>query len=173
MSNPRNTLWQPSLGLIVPTALAVLIGGLYLLVHLIRPPALRLHQAWFIDEKDGKTALNPADAFAAGADNIPPLLNKEEKPAIVRAIFVFHGNYHQRQLAYLEKYTPRGQDAFDQIRQHVTDLSPWFLFTTQNGHLIRLPAPGSPWVPVGSPEAIKVFTRVYEGAKPLTYCPPS
>jgi hypothetical protein len=146
-------------------AAAVLVGGLYLVAMIVFPPTLRLKNAWFMDEQTGELIVEPATA-------IPPLLNKNHQPALVRAIFVTGAGDKDRKLAYLEKYTPEAQAAFADVRSGAQPPTPAFLLTTQTGHLIRLPAAGSPWVRAGSAEGVAILDGISCGSGAAHYCPP-
>jgi hypothetical protein len=146
-------------------ATALLLGGVYLLAMILFPPSLRTKNAWFMDEQTGQLVVEPATA-------IPPLLNKDHQPTLVRAIFVTCTTDQDRRLAYLEKYTPEAQAAFADVRSGAQPLTPAFLFTTQTGHMIRRPDAGSRWVRATSAEGVAILNGIKCGESIPRYCPP-
>ncbi len=155
------------------TALAVLAGGGYLLANLLHPATMRMSNAWYIDEQDGDKSLNPADAISLPATSIAPLKNKVGAPTVVRAMFVTCTTEKDRRLVYLEKYTPQAQAAFAKVQSGAESPSPSFLSSTQAGHLIRLPDPGAPWVPINSAAGVTILNGIKCEHRVPTYCAPS
>ncbi len=146
-------------------AAAVLVGGLYLVAMIVFPPTLRLKNAWFMDEQTGELIVEPATA-------IPPLLNKNHQPALVRAIFVTGAGDKDRKLAYLEKYTPEAQAAFADVRSGAQPPTPAFLLATQAGHLIRRPDAGAGWVRTNSAEGVAILNGIKCDGGLARYCAP-
>lgn len=95
---------------------------------------------YYIDEETGEESLQPMDA-------IPPLLNKNGKPMLVRAIYmrcsVCGG---EKKLMFLEKFTPEGKIAMEKLRADSKATDQDYLAVRMRGYLVKSPEKGSRWV---------------------------
>jgi len=105
------------------------------------PPVL------FMDEETG--AMSPRSW-----NDVPPLPGKSARPTLVRTRYGV-GADGQRQLLFLEKYTPAAKALVERVLRGGT-LTSAEQAAVQAGYLVRQPAPGSPWVSGTSPEGGKI-----------------
>jgi hypothetical protein len=96
----------------------------------------------FIDEETGQLSARPITA-------VPPLLGQSGKPTVVRAIYAGAQNSAGRKLLYLEKYRPDAKTYMEEYHRSSTK-GPPNVPHPETAVLVRLPEPGSPWVPRNS-----------------------
>jgi hypothetical protein len=132
------------------------IGGalvLALMLYLVTrgPSALNpmgdRSKGFFVDEETN-------DESVHSIDEIPPLMGKSGRPTVVRAMKFSCDNGRNPKTIYLLKYTPEAQEQLKAMQPD--DLNRSNVMT--KGELLRLPAPGSPWVSAESDEGAIVRT---------------
>ncbi|MCL2645722.1 MAG: hypothetical protein FWD61_01810 [Phycisphaerales bacterium] len=99
--------------------------------------------AWYVDEETNEESVRPIS-------ELPPLPGKSGKLTVVRAIKVTYDDGQTSQTVYLEKFTPEAQERLSKLA--VDDIQRDTFF----GKLVRLPEPGSHWVPADSSEGTQI-----------------
>jgi len=115
--------------------------------------------AYYIDEETGEESIQPMDA-------VPPLLNKNGKPTLVRVVKFTCDNNKTVTTAYYEKYT-------DRAKQEIEQKGPSAQEANLRGLLVRAPEKGSPWVPQLSPQGNEITQRAHcDNPKDLIFAGP-
>jgi len=129
-------------------ALAVIIGaGILYLWSQLAPHPLK---CYFIDEVTGEVSVHPVTA-------VPPLANARGELTIVRATYFRSPDGTGRTLAYLRKNTPEANATVEAAPQGNLPAADPASEMVGVGYVIRLPAPGSPWVSPISAEGMRII----------------
>jgi hypothetical protein len=163
--NLRNTVNQH------PVVFGIVLGLVLLAVFLryylwSRPPGRVVPlavNAYYVDEATGQESVQPANL-------VPPLPGADGKPTVVRAVFFSADGGQTRIAGYYEKYTPEAKALLENPARDMQDRA--LALTIDAGHLIRSPAPGSPWNWLHAPEAAVLVHPKSSGGKPLLVCDP-
>ena len=114
-------------------------------------------RAFFVDEVTREIEIQPIDA-------ISPLPGKTGQPTLVQGFYYTLGTDAEKQLGYMQKYTPTGRAALEKFRQAPPNaMSPEqaSLISSINAEvLVRGPEEGSNWVPVESPAGLEITGRL-------------
>ena len=124
----------------------------------IVPPAT---SAYFIDEATGHVSVAPVDA-------VPPLLNQQGQPALLRVVFLTPDGGRTRIAAYYEKYTAASKKLLETLSPEERTQR-WL--EIEAGHLVRRPEPGAPWVPEPSDAGTAVKNAPYAAHPGQTLVP--
>ncbi len=112
--------------------------------------------------------------FIRPSTDLPPLIGSNGKPTLVRAIFLTCGSCAARKLAYLLKYNasaraaaqfldnPPAASAGQSAAAQFASLLAARRLQVSEGTLIRLPAPGSPWLPAMSPQGAAIIHQAQQ-----------
>ncbi|MCL2647024.1 MAG: hypothetical protein FWD61_08460 [Phycisphaerales bacterium] len=120
------------------------------------------NKAFYVDDETGEES-------TIATDELPPLLGKNGKPTLVKAIKFTTDGGKTVKIAYLLKYS-------DQTLAEWKSLTPEYDFRKadllDHGRLIRLPGEGQKWVQVDSLEAQEILaTSIPDSASAKTVWP--
>lgn len=87
---------------------------------------------------------------------VPPLIGKGGQPTVMRAGYRSDAA-GVRRLVYLEKYS---DEAKSEVERHLRGEAAGPPNIPPDGHLVRRPEPGSPWVPISSRQGREIVTGV-------------
>ncbi len=127
-------------------------------------PVKSVSYAYFIDEETGKETYE-------SITEIPPLKGYSGKSTLVRIIYYSCDGCKTRTAAYYEKYTPEAKSLLEQNQGKPLDQMTFS--QVQDGHMVRSPASGSPWVKANSPEGMQARQIMpCSNGGGITYCTP-
>lgn len=132
----------------IATVLGVLSVAGVIVFWAIRDPSAGVMDGDFIDEQTGETSVRPID-------QLPSLVGSQGTPTVVRAYYSAASDGQPRRLLYLQKYSDATKAYLAQyLKEHRTG-RPQFP-DPQTAILVRAPEPGSPWVPLETPQGRKL-----------------
>jgi hypothetical protein len=115
-----------------------------LIYYMFRNPRGGTPDGDFIDETTGQTYVMPISA-------LPPLPGRDGNLTVVRAYYSAPSGDQPRRILYLQKYSPETKAYLEQYLKEGRKGQPQFP-DPQTAILVRKPDPGSPWVPLETPE---------------------
>lgn len=130
--------------ILVMTALAVVVLLIILVLFWAFSNRKPVPKRYFYDLSTKRTVILPA------AD-VPPVKGKDGKRDVVRAMYFTTNGSATKHLVYFWAYTPAARQAI---------LAGKLMRGTNQGKLVRLAKPESPWVPFNSPQGAAVIMHV-------------
>jgi hypothetical protein len=130
-------------------ALVVAIVALTFIVRQFFPrPTGQTPQVYFYDISNKTTTIGPKT-------NYPPLIGSTGQPTVVYAFYFTCSTPENKYLAYLEKYSPQTQQMLHNTVNGSAQINNQR--TTSPDILVCLPSDTANWVPVNSPEGLKII----------------
>ena len=153
-----------------PGVFGLAIGAVFLVIFLCyylpsRPPGKVVKpaaNAYYADEETGQE-------FVQSATLVPPLPGANGSATLVRAIFFTADGGKTRSAGFYEKFTPEAKALVETLTRE-EQARRWKEIDA--GHLVRSPAPGSPWVRFHSNEATPLVHPTSPDGKQLFVCEP-
>lgn len=132
----------------IATGIAVLMIAGSVIFWSVYDPSARIPDGDFIDEQTGEVS-------ARSIDQLPPLVGSNGKATVVRAYYSVARDGLPRRLLYMQKYSDTTKAYLEQyLKEHRTG-RPQFP-DPPTAILVRAPEPGSPWVPLETPQGRKL-----------------
>ena len=185
ITNIRDAMNRNQSVISIVAVVFTIIAIAYILHYELHSRYVTTVNQYFYDTATQQLKVEPSTA-------IPPMRGAGGKYTLVRAYVFTCSSCDNKQIGYLEKYTPQGKAALINLQKMANQpppkpgpgappngnmpyANPFELeMQAYNSSLVRLPAKGSPWVPANSPEGQHIMTPAPCASGVLKPCvPPS